>query len=1199
MDGVCYCWDKSRPQIPPAPGTRHYNGGEGLNISTVNPCDIITHEVFDALAPNAQPPYSYDGFCQAVDTYNINHPKEGVFNMGSVHQQSAELAAFFGNALHESDEFKAGREYLMCADHMEVAGEIYCRPCDSSSFDWDNMLCPEGASLASGGRPFNGYCQSNLLPPEGCACDDVYERMDKGPMAGYIKANEVYFGRGSIQLSWNYNYIRASIALTGAAQTFCQRPDLVAMNEEYAWGAGLFYWMENIKNDKTCHQSVLIEDDFGSTLDNINGGLECPADDHGWHGKAVQLRLARYCRAATAIGVEKLLKLDGCIDMNKRMKQCLDEGTCKECQVWKDSLDLGIYSDANLASNVVASESSAHDNGGGASYCASFTKEKKCMQDGGCKWKGGSCVAMGDNSGPDQSNNQEAELTKEEKDEIKQQQQAAKQQAKEEAAAAEAAAAASNADDDDDDIEQTTSSPTAKPSHHPTSKPTMKVVNPISSSASSFGVISMPTQSAEQPSSSTEGQSEEEDNTVPKLDTSLASSISESMTNWANTNLEDDPTELSNEINDDVTTPTPPPTFLPTKPPTSKPTNKPVKVINIADTFKQPSSDNSSEEKQQIDIVAALPTLKEEVEDESATSSTSSYFTKLDDGSYVFSPLDDVTISRSYPSTNFGSEPSIAIDMLEGDAALFRFDLSVTEDYVIHTAILRLTIHEEDDAVKRSGVYYIQPTEDGWTEDKVTYDTAPKAKGVLFASVVSGQTDDSRVDLDVTNAVANHIINFRVVGTDRTRSVFTSKESSNTENAPVLIVELESSSETAVADEIVVWPDTEMQLEQSATDEDDVDADAEGESEFLGSVSGHIWHDKNVDGIQDPFEPGLRGILVDLYKCEMDKWIEGTRTTSSGDFIFDELTEGEYYVLVTTSSDYSFTPKNTATDYPAAKNSNVDPSTGRGDCIELSATLEKLSATVNAGINVSLTKSGDDSNYNCRGNPCPEGEGYCRSKHNFCGSGEEYCNEGSQWTPECGTVRPTYRPSTSPVTDVPTFAHDYEVHCSGDPCQKDGECRSFIGYCGSSPLYCNSDSVWVPDCIVPLTSLKPPTKSPLSGGMTASPTDYDLTPTSSPLAKDNTGFSPFILPTLTKIDTPKQIDINIVAMKENDDKDEETASSFDTDDTVESKIDNDGQDEVSAWYIRYSDPRNEGSAQQLFICIYYVLPCSLLLITFS
>ncbi|KAL3800894.1 LOW QUALITY PROTEIN: hypothetical protein ACHAW5_002045 [Stephanodiscus triporus] len=250
--------------------------------------------------------------------YNTDHPDEGIFNMGSENMIRSELAAFLGNALHESDEFRAPREYLMCADAMTLDGEAYCRPCDAGSFDWEGMTCPERGSLAGGGRPFNGYCQSNLLPPEGCECDDVHERSANGTAAGYVRADSIFLGRGSIQLSWNYNYIRASVALTGAPQTFCQRPDLVATDERYAWGAGLFYWMENVKNDRTCHQSVLLDDDFGGTLDNINGGLECPADDHGWHGKAVQLRLNRYCRAATAIGLERLSGMGGCLGMNER-----------------------------------------------------------------------------------------------------------------------------------------------------------------------------------------------------------------------------------------------------------------------------------------------------------------------------------------------------------------------------------------------------------------------------------------------------------------------------------------------------------------------------------------------------------------------------------------------------------------------------------------------------------------------------------------------------------------------------------------------------------------------------------------------------------------------------------------------------------------------------------------------------------------
>lgn len=57
-----------------------------------------------------------------MHTYNDNHPTEGVFNMDKLQQTKGRtgsywqlLAAFFSNALHESDEFKAGREYLMCA----------------------------------------------------------------------------------------------------------------------------------------------------------------------------------------------------------------------------------------------------------------------------------------------------------------------------------------------------------------------------------------------------------------------------------------------------------------------------------------------------------------------------------------------------------------------------------------------------------------------------------------------------------------------------------------------------------------------------------------------------------------------------------------------------------------------------------------------------------------------------------------------------------------------------------------------------------------------------------------------------------------------------------------------------------------------------------------------------------------------------
>ena len=74
---------------------------------------LLTAEVPERLAHKAKAPYSYVWLlCTGVQKFNANNPDEGAFNMGSSKQQRSELAAFFGNALHKSNEFRAGGEYL-------------------------------------------------------------------------------------------------------------------------------------------------------------------------------------------------------------------------------------------------------------------------------------------------------------------------------------------------------------------------------------------------------------------------------------------------------------------------------------------------------------------------------------------------------------------------------------------------------------------------------------------------------------------------------------------------------------------------------------------------------------------------------------------------------------------------------------------------------------------------------------------------------------------------------------------------------------------------------------------------------------------------------------------------------------------------------------------------------------------------------
>ena len=140
----------------------------------------------------------------------------------------------------------------------------------------------------------------------------------------------------------NYNYIGASVALTGSADTFCDKPDLVATEGRYAWGAGLYFWMEHVKEETTSHMQAL-RMDFGGTLNNINGGLECPAHG-GWHVDAVKARLNRYCRASSALGLPSLMKLDGCAGLEEALHTCLPEGKCPECQEYAGKFDGSVTS---------------------------------------------------------------------------------------------------------------------------------------------------------------------------------------------------------------------------------------------------------------------------------------------------------------------------------------------------------------------------------------------------------------------------------------------------------------------------------------------------------------------------------------------------------------------------------------------------------------------------------------------------------------------------------------------------------------------------------------------------------------------------------------------------------------------------------------------------------------------------------------
>ena len=96
----------------------------------------------------------------------------------------------------------------------------------------------------------------------GASKDYCDERRTDYPCA----PNKNYYGRGPLQLSWNYNY--------GAAGDFLgfdglNNPEIVATDSLVSFKAALWFWMRNVHSVLTTGQG------FGATIRAINGDIEC------------------------------------------------------------------------------------------------------------------------------------------------------------------------------------------------------------------------------------------------------------------------------------------------------------------------------------------------------------------------------------------------------------------------------------------------------------------------------------------------------------------------------------------------------------------------------------------------------------------------------------------------------------------------------------------------------------------------------------------------------------------------------------------------------------------------------------------------------------------------------------------------------------------------------------------------------------
>ncbi|MFD1501667.1 glycoside hydrolase family 19 protein [Streptosporangium lutulentum] len=186
---------------------------------------VVSQAQFNQMFPNRNPFYTYSGLTAALSAY------PGFANTGSDTVKRQEAAAFLANVNHET----GGLVHV-----VEQNTANYPHYCDTSQ----SYGCPAGQAA--------------------------------------------YYGRGPIQLSWNFNYKAAGDAL---GINLLGNPNLVQNDAAVAWKTALWYWnTQNGPGTMTPHNAMVNGRGFGETIRSINGSLEC----NGRNPAQVQSRINSY-----------------------------------------------------------------------------------------------------------------------------------------------------------------------------------------------------------------------------------------------------------------------------------------------------------------------------------------------------------------------------------------------------------------------------------------------------------------------------------------------------------------------------------------------------------------------------------------------------------------------------------------------------------------------------------------------------------------------------------------------------------------------------------------------------------------------------------------------------------------------------------------------------------------------------------------
>jgi hypothetical protein len=215
----------------PTPTPTSGGGGSGIG-------SIVSASQFDQIWPpgSRAATYTYNDFVTAADTY---YP--ALCNTGDTNVRKRECAAYFANKDQETGMGQYDRE-------------LYCQP---GGGGYGSAAC--------------NYCDSGNAPCGACA------------------GGQQYWGRHSIQLSWNYNYCNGGNSLSPTVNLHAN-PNEIFTNKVTGWRLANWYWMTqlgpNVSNgygtwpQQSAHTAITATHSsnnygFGGTIRAINGSIEC------------------------------------------------------------------------------------------------------------------------------------------------------------------------------------------------------------------------------------------------------------------------------------------------------------------------------------------------------------------------------------------------------------------------------------------------------------------------------------------------------------------------------------------------------------------------------------------------------------------------------------------------------------------------------------------------------------------------------------------------------------------------------------------------------------------------------------------------------------------------------------------------------------------------------------------------------------